>query len=337
MKVCLLCIHPRHPICPECGVVSTGLFSQGYGGGFPPGGYGGGGPGLRCQLGHDIAAGASYCPQGHPVALDAMPFGGGDGQYAPPPPQQGFAPPYPNQGYAPPQPQQPPYGGGGGYDPQQPQQGFAPPPYPGPGPGPGQLGQPAQQPQGAPGGYAPPVYAPPQGPPQGQQQAYGQQPQGYSPPGQQQGFGSAAPHPGAGGGYQPAPPGGLQGQAGPAYEPPPAQPANLPANALRAFLVGYQTNAAGEFWALTGGRHAIGRANSGLQVDIPLSDATISSKHAAISVDVASNTVFVEDTSSTNGTYVNEEHIGFGGRRDLRDGDRIRFGGYSTIVKIVAR
>ncbi len=42
-------------------------------------------------------------------------------------------------------------------------------------------------------------------------------------------------------------------------------------------------------------------------------------------------------TGSTNGTYVNEEHIGLNGRRDLRDGDKLRFGGYTTIVKIVSR
>ena len=41
-------------------------------------------------------------------------------------------------------------------------------------------------------------------------------------------------------------------------------------------------------------------------------------------------TVQVEDTGSTNGTFVNEEHIGFNGKRDLRDGDKVRFGGFST-------
>ena len=45
----------------------------------------------------------------------------------------------------------------------------------------------------------------------------------------------------------------------------------------------------------------------------------------------------VEDTGSTNGTFVNEEHIGFNGKRELRDGDKVRFGGFSTIVKIVGR
>src|SRR5579871_4806248 len=28
----------------------------------------------RCQLGHDIMPGMSYCAQGHPIALDAMQF-----------------------------------------------------------------------------------------------------------------------------------------------------------------------------------------------------------------------------------------------------------------------
>ena len=111
----------------------------------------------------------------------------------------------------------------------------------------------------------------------------------------------------------------------------------LPPNALRGFLVSYQSNSQGDFWALSGGRKTIGRANSGEQVDIPLSDATISSRHAALVIDGANGTVQIEDTGSTNGTFVNEEHIGFNGKRDLRDGDKIRFGGYTTIVKVMSR
>ena len=117
----------------------------------------------------------------------------------------------------------------------------------------------------------------------------------------------------------------------------PAAPVNLPPNALRGFLVSYQSNTQGDFWPLHGGRKTVGRANSGEQVDIPLSDATISSRHAALVVDGAAGTVQVEDTGSTNGTFVNEEHIGFNGKRDLRDGDKIRFGGFTTIVKVIAR
>ena len=54
-------------------------------------------------------------------------------------------------------------------------------------------------------------------------------------------------------------------------------------------------------------------------------------------VDAASGAIAVEDTGSTNGTFVNDEHIGFNGRRDLRDGDRLRFGGFTTIVKVIGR
>jgi pSer/pThr/pTyr-binding forkhead associated (FHA) protein len=44
------------------------------------------------------------------------------------------------------------------------------------------------------------------------------------------------------------------------------------------------------------------------------------------------------DQGSTNGTFHNEEAIGFQGRRELRDGDKVRFGGYSVmVVNVVGR
>ncbi len=111
----------------------------------------------------------------------------------------------------------------------------------------------------------------------------------------------------------------------------------VPAKVLRGFLIAYGTNPNGDFWPLTGGRHTVGRMGSGDGIDIPLQDPTISSRHAALTVDAPSGLVTVEDTGSTNGTFVNDEHIGFNGRRELRDGDRLRFGGFTTIVKIVGR
>jgi hypothetical protein len=309
--------------------------------GAPPGGGAQGAP-LRCQMGHDIAPGASYCPHGHPIALDAMPFandqyggggGGGYGQqgggFGQPPPQQGGFGGQPQYG----QPQPPPfpdpnaqYGGGGGGFGQQ-----------------GGFGQPPQQ-----GGF---------GAPPAQQGGFGQQPGfGGAPPAQQGGFGAPAQggfgtdapagygqagggfgqQPGFGGapGAAPAPP---FGAAEPAAAPAAAPTPNLPANALRGFLVSYQSNTQGDFWPLQGGRKTVGRANSGEQVDIPLSDATISSRHAAVIVDGTTGSVQVEDTGSTNGTFVNEDHIGFNGKRELRDGDKVRFGGYTCIVKVISR
>jgi hypothetical protein len=266
------------------------------------------------------------------------------GQGGFPPPQQPFGAP----------PQQP--------YPQQPQPFGAPPPF----------GNPPPQPQPfAPAPYnQPPVPAPP---PYNQQQPapygappapYGNAPQAVCaqghevPPGasycamghpiavqgpphdayQGQGF---APQQPPAFGVAPAQvtgPPAFGGPPQPALAPTEAPPPVLPGpQALRGFIVSFQTNQNGEFWPLKGGRVIVGRAQSVDGLDIPLPDATISSRHATLHVDGIIGTVAVEDTGSTNGTYVNEEHIGLNGRRDLRDGDKVRFGGYTTIVKIVSR
>lgn len=362
--------------CPQCGAVPqandkfcnicgtpTGAppaYGQGQGGFAPPPqqpqqGYGappqaayGAPPApLRCQSGHDIAPGASYCAYGHPLALEAMPFandqyGGGYPQGAPQQqgyggPQQGFGAPQ-QQAYAP-QPQgfgapQQGYGAAPGY--ADPSQGYAAAPYQDPNMGYGQpqgFGAPAApQPQGFgvqpgmnlpydPNGLGAPANA--YNPPPAGYGAPAPQPQGYGAPSQ-----PAAPAPYA---YQPAP------APGPDTSAAPAPPISLPPTALRGFLVAYQANAQGDFWPLAGGRKTIGRHNSGEQVDIPLADATVSTRHAAIVVDGTAGTIQVEDTGSTNGTFVNEEHIGLNGKRELRDGDKVRFGGFTTIVKVIGR
>ena len=274
----------------------------------------------RCQLGHEIAPGASYCPQGHPIALDAM-------QFANQPQNQAYGAPPPQQAYAP----QPGFGAppqqyGAGFDATQlPPQGYgAPQPvYGAPNPqaggpqgfGPPQM-QPAAQPGFAPqpqGGFGPP------------------QPQGFAPP--QPAFQPAAVPPGF---AQPAQQQSSPGFGAPVQTAPDAAP--LPgAKVLRGFLVSFQSNGAGDFWPLHSGRLTVGRANAGDPPDIPLADATISSRHAVFVIDALSGQVQLEDTNSTNGTYVNEEHIGMNGKRDLRDGDRVRFGGFTTIVKCIGR
>jgi len=259
-----------------------------------------GAPVARCQQGHEIAPGASYCAQGHPIALDAMQFAGDPNAYGA---QQRPAQPFGGPGMAAPTPGLG-FGGAPQYAPPQPQA-YQPP-----------------QPQA----YQPPqpqAYAPPQ------PQAYAP-PQPYAPPAQ------AAPQQPV---FQPAavPPAGPP----PQYAPPPA-PTNdarpePPAGTkmLRGFLVSFQTNPGGDFWPLGTGRITVGRSNAPEPAEIALADATISSRHAAFVIDASS--VVIEDTSSTNGTYVNEEHIGQNGRRELRDGDRVRFGGFTTLVKILGR
>jgi hypothetical protein len=278
-------------------------------------------------MGHEIAPGASYCPQGHPIALDAMQFasdayGGAGGGFGAPPPQPG------GFGGPPPQP--------GGFGGPPPQPGFGGPP-----PGMPPTGMMSDYGgQGAPGYGGPPGAPPGFG---GQSPGFGPSPQGFGGPPPQPGFGGP---PGFGGGFPPpdpapqyAPPPQQPSAGGsvvPGFEPP-AQPQNLPADALRGFLVSYQSSPSGDFWPLKGGRKTVGRSNSGENVDIPLADATISSRHAVFVVDASTGTVTIEDTGSTNGTFVNEEHLGFNGRRELKDGDRIRFGGFTTTVKIIQR
>jgi hypothetical protein len=267
---------------------------QGY---PPPQPYGAPAPRpARCQLGHDIMPGMSYCAQGHQIALDAMQFANDpNAAYAQQPPPQGYGAPPPGYGG-------PPQGGPPPYDPRQP-----PPPAPAQGLG-----------FGGPQAYPPPPM----------QQGYGVPGQGGYPGAQQPVFQPAAVPP--------------PGQYAPPPGPPPGYPTDtaperLPAGAklLRGFLVSFQSNPAGDFWPLSTGRVTIGRANAPEPADVPLADATISSRHAALNIDA--NAIVVEDTSSTNGTYVNEEHIGPNGRRELRDGDRLRFGGFTTIVKILGR
>jgi pSer/pThr/pTyr-binding forkhead associated (FHA) protein len=305
-------------------------------------------------MGHDIAPGASYCAQGHPIALDAMQFandaygpgGGGGGGYAQqqqqpaypgaPPPQQyggyGGAPqPSPSPiggpgGFGAPDPnQQPQYGGG--YGQQQQQQPMNPqfaPQVAGPTPYPG---MPAQQ--GQYGGVPQQPYDPQQQGYGAQQPQYGGAPQGYAPPqqAQQPVFNPAPAPPAPAPVAAPAPAAALAPSASP-------DPNN---KTLRGFLVAYGTNANGDFWPLTGGRHVVGRSGAGDGIDIQLSDPTISSRHAVIVVDGVNATLALEDTGSTNGTFVNDDHLGFNGRRDLRDGDRLRFGGFTTVVKVVGR
>lgn len=304
--------------CPQCGAIpqtsdkfcnvcGNVLMQQGGGyPGAPPPQYGG-----QPQPGFGAPPGYPPQPGGYPMEQQ---------NYGAPPPDAYGQPQYPPQpGYGQPQGGYPAQQGYGGYpDPNaQPAPGFGPnyggPQYPAQPQGgfPPAGGYDAQQG----GGYPAPPAA-------GGYDA--QQGGGYPPPQSPQGQPSFPPPLPAGGGVAPIP-------AAAAPEGP------LPPQALRAFIVSYQANTTGDFWPLHGGRKTVGRANSGEGVDIPISDATVSSKHAAFNIDGTSGAVVVEDTGSTNGTYVNDEHIGFNGRRDLRDGDRVRFGGFTTIVKLVGR
>jgi hypothetical protein len=223
----------------------------------------------RCQLGHEIVPGTSYCAVGHPIALDQMQFA--------------------NDAYG---------------------AGFSSPTYAaGAAAGP-HAAHPSSQASGpvAPTAAHPAAHG---------SEATGQPPAPFAPRHAPQAHERAhAPGPGA-----------------PPYRD--AAPQVVPPKVLRGFLVAYGRNPNGDFWPLTGGRHMIGRLGSNDGIEIPIQDPTVSSRHATIIVDPATGSIVVEDAGSTNGTFVNDEPIGRAGWRELRDGDRLRVGGFTTVVKVI--
>lgn len=153
------------------------------------------------------------------------------------------------------------------------------------------------------------------------------------------GFGAEPPPPPPGFGPPPGPP------SAPSPPKPPPPPSSARAGGapsavatsgrtLAGFLVSYQDDANGKFWPLWQGRNSVGRAETGQEVDIPIGHGTTSTHHAMIEFDGKRATL--SDLGSTNGTFHNEEAIGFQGRRDLRDGDKVRFGGFSVLFVNVA-
>lgn len=103
---------------------------------------------------------------------------------------------------------------------------------------------------------------------------------------------------------------------------------------LAGFLVSFQDDPFGKFWPLWKGKNLVGRAETGQKVDIEIGHGTTSTHHATIECDGAR--FVLADLGSTNGTFHNEEAVGFQGRRDLHDGDKVRFGGFSVIVMMIA-
>ncbi len=99
-------------------------------------------------------------------------------------------------------------------------------------------------------------------------------------------------------------------------------------------MVSFQDDPLGKFWPLWQGQNTVGRADTGQKMDIPVGHGTTSTRHAIIECDA--NRITLIDQRSTNGTFLNEEAIAPGGPRDVRDGDRIRFGGYTVLVIHVA-
>jgi hypothetical protein len=117
-------------------------------------------------------------------------------------------------------------------------------------------------------------------------------------------------------------------------ERPPTAPSlslGRPPRPLGAFLVSYQYEPLGTFWPLGLGANLIGRTGTGRpDLDVGISDTTVSGEQASIEVDASGITV--EDRGSRNGTTVNGRPVVAGGKVAVVHGDRIRFGSFETIV-----
>jgi hypothetical protein len=115
-----------------------------------------------------------------------------------------------------------------------------------------------------------------------------------------------------------------------------AAPAVAPTSrVLVGFLVTFQSDPGGSFWPLYSGRAQMGRAATDGGPDIALPDASASSRHASIHADPATGQAFIEDDGSRNGTFVNEQRLAQGERRQLRDNDRLRLGSTTFVVKLL--
>jgi hypothetical protein len=106
---------------------------------------------------------------------------------------------------------------------------------------------------------------------------------------------------------------------------------------LVGFLVSYETVEIGQYWPIHQGRNVLGRQGAATGLDIEITHPTTSSVHAVLLAAARPGRVAVEDTSSTNGTFVNDNILAPGQRWELRDGDRVRFGLFDTVIKIVGK
>ncbi|MBI5532531.1 MAG: FHA domain-containing protein [Deltaproteobacteria bacterium] len=276
---------PAAPPAPQAGMQAPAAAASPYGPAPSPAQQPSAPVAGKCDFGHDVPQGTSYCSFGHPITLGDMKFAGGDAfgatAYPADPPMAAPAP-LPPTGAMSPFPQQPPA------PPAAPE-----PPY-------GFNAQPAAQPM--PFAAPAPEPAPPAAPAPAQQQ-------GWPTPAQQ----------------SPA-----------VYEALAATtPAGAVRRALRGFLYSFHADSNGVFWPLFMGRNILGRAGSGETLEIEIADPTTSSRHATITCDA--NAVVLEDEGSTNGSFVNDQPVGYKGKIELHDGDRIRFGAYNAAVRLVSR
>jgi len=112
----------------------------------------------------------------------------------------------------------------------------------------------------------------------------------------------------------------------------------LPVDAPRVlvgFLVSFDNVELGQYWPIHQGRNVVGRQGAASGIQIEIAHPTTSSLHALLLALARPGRVLVEDNNSTNGTFVNDNALAAGQRWELRDGDRVRFGLFNTILKVI--
>jgi hypothetical protein len=113
---------------------------------------------------------------------------------------------------------------------------------------------------------------------------------------------------------------------------------DVPADAPRVlvgFLVSFDNLELGQYWPIHQGRNVVGRQGATSSVQIEIAHPTTSSIHAVLLALARPGRVLVEDNHSTNGTFVNDNPLAAGQRWELRDGDRVRFGLFNTVIKVI--
>jgi hypothetical protein len=100
---------------------------------------------------------------------------------------------------------------------------------------------------------------------------------------------------------------------------------------LAGFLIAFETCMEGHFKVILTGHTRLG---AGAANDMVFSDKHVSTHHAHLFVDPDTVEAFVEDEASMNGTFVNEERVEPGERRQLKDDDFLRLGASTFIVKL---
>jgi pSer/pThr/pTyr-binding forkhead associated (FHA) protein len=105
---------------------------------------------------------------------------------------------------------------------------------------------------------------------------------------------------------------------------------------LVGFFVSFDGNELGRFWPVHQGQLLVGRAQAAENLHIAIEHNTTSARHAQLVALARPSRLTVQDIGSTNGTFVNDQRILPGQPVLAVHGDRIRFGGYTVHVVLIA-